>query len=915
MRINPILFEAYLKCPTKCFLLSRGEFGTGNAYADWVRRQSDSYRESGIKHLTGTVNPNECVFGQLTTEMMHTGKWRLAIDFAATAEHLESSIHVVERIPTERSGVPAQLMPTRFAFTNKLTADDKLLIAFDAYALSKVTRGEVSRATIIHGDTYARLKVNTGALSGKFEKLIDKTKKIVSSDSPPDLILNRHCVECEFQSRCGEKALEKDDLSLLSRMTEKERKKFNSKGIFTVTQLSFTFRPRRRPKRWRNKREKYHHSLRAFAIQQKKIHIVGSPQWKIEGTALYLDVEALPDRDFYYLIGVQIGTHDAVVQHSFWADDVKGEEIIWRDFLATLAEVENPILIHYGSFETTFLKRMLERYGELPEGSVAAKAVKSAVNLVPFLFGQVYFPTYSNSIKEIGAWLGCTWSSKSASGTQSIIWRSNWEQSRDPTVKQTLVTYNLEDCRALQSIVETLPGICDPDKRNSFDAASTSEVASGDSQSRGGRWGQFSSPIADFEAINKAAHWDYQRDRIYVKTDHHLKSVTATKKTHALRRMPINQEVKCEDLQVCPDCARAPDKVFAKRPRIIYDIRITNTGLKRWVVKYRFRFYWCASCDKRFGLPEAVWPNGRQFGRNLVAIIIFETIGLNVPLTTLTVKLNRLFRLDLSRATVMDFKASAAAYYAGMRERILDNMVKGHLIHADETHIRLRDRQGYVWVFASLHEVVYFFTESREGDGMRERLKEFRGVLVSDFYKAYDSFPGPQQKCLLHLMRDLNEAVLDLPYDIELKQVVTGFGELLKHIVQTIDRWGLKSRFLRKHQVDVERFYQKLSQATYHSDAALKWKDRFERNRDSLFTFLQYDGVPWNNNNAEHAIKAFARLRRIIVGLSTTKGIEDYLILLSVCQTCKYSGIDFLDFLRSGKRTIDAVAKSKGGKR
>lgn len=198
---------------------------------------------------------------------------------------------------------------------------------------------------------------------------------------------------------------------------------------------------------------------------------------------------------------------------------------------------------------------------------------------------------------------------------------------------------------------------------------------------------------------------------------------------------------------------------------------------------------------------------------------------------------------------------------------------------------------------------------------MRERLKEFRGVLVSDFYKAYDSFPGPQQKCLLHLMRDLNEAVLDLPYDIELKQVVTGFGELLKHIVQTIDRWGLKSRFLRKHQVDVERFYQKLSQATYHSDAALKWKDRFERNRDSLFTFLQYDGVPWNNNNAEHAIKAFARLRRIIVGLSTTKGIEDYLILLSVCQTCKYSGIDFLDFLRSGKRTIDAVAKSKGGKR
>ena len=42
------------------------------------------------------------------------------------------------------------------------------------------------------------------------------------------------------------KAIEKDDLSLLVNMPEKERARLNSKGIFTVTQLSYTFRPRRR---------------------------------------------------------------------------------------------------------------------------------------------------------------------------------------------------------------------------------------------------------------------------------------------------------------------------------------------------------------------------------------------------------------------------------------------------------------------------------------------------------------------------------------------------------------------------------------------------------------------------------------------------------------------------------------------
>ena len=106
------------------------------------------------------------------------------------------------------------------------------------------------------------------------------------------------------------KAIEKDDLSLLSGMTEKERKNFNSKGIFGVTQLSYTFRPRRRPKHLAGKREKYHHSLKALAIREGKIHIVGSPELKIEGTPVYLDVEGLPDRDFYYLIGFVFGLAD-----------------------------------------------------------------------------------------------------------------------------------------------------------------------------------------------------------------------------------------------------------------------------------------------------------------------------------------------------------------------------------------------------------------------------------------------------------------------------------------------------------------------------------------------------------------------------------------------------------------------------
>jgi hypothetical protein len=99
------------------------------------------------------------------------------------------------------------------------------------------------------------------------------------------------------------------------------------------------------------------------------------------------------------------------------------------------------------------------------------------------------------------------------------------------------------------------------------------------------------------------------------------------------------------------------------------------------------------------------------------------------------------------------------------------------------------------------------------------------------------------------------------------------------------------------------------------STVALKLKTRLDKDRDKLFTFLNYDGIPWNNNNAEHAIKAFARLRRAIEGLSTPKGIEEYLILLSVCQTCKYSGLDFLDFLRSSEKDVATFAMSQQNQR
>ena len=141
--------------------------------------------------------------------------------------------------------------------------------------------------------------------------------------------------------------------------------------------------------------------------------------------------------------------------------------------------------------------------------------------------------------------------------------------------------------------------------------------------------------------------------------------------------------------------------------------------------------------------------------------------------------------------------------------------------------------------------------------------------------------------------------------------MVREFAGLLKPMINTVDRFGLKTHFLKKHKKCVGRFYKQLEKQHYTDEINIKLKKRLAKNRSKLFTFLDYDGVPWNNNNAEHAVKGFARLRTVIGGTSTEKGIRDYLTLLSIAETCKCKGIKFLQFLRSGQKDIDEFINTK----
>jgi hypothetical protein len=264
----------------------------------------------------------------------------------------------------------------------------------------------------------------------------------------------------------------------------------------------------------------------------------------------------------------------------------------------------------------------------------------------------------------------------------------------------------------------------------------------------------------------------------------------------------------------------------------------------------------------------------------------------------------QLFGLPLSRGSINRIKAVEAERFRPTYRMILDRIAAGKIVHADETKISVGGNDGYVWVFTSLEDVAFIYTETREGSTLQQVLGKFRGVLVSDFYAAYDAIECAQQKCLIHLMRDVNDDLSKQPFNEEMKEVARRFASLLKPIIETVDRFGLKARYLRRHKGSVQQFYDVLSKHAFKTEVAVGYKKRFEKNRNKLFTFLDHDGVPWNNNNAEHAIKAIVKLRRSICGQSSPGGMRDYLVLLSISQTCRYRGLSFLDFLRSGQTDV-----------
>jgi hypothetical protein len=422
-------------------------------------------------------------------------------------------------------------------------------------------------------------------------------------------------------------------------------------------------------------------------------------------------------------------------------------------------------------------------------------------------------------------------------------------------------------------------------------------------------WCDAAFSLPDFDFINKLSYFDYQRERVYIRTSPALRRFRPRKRKGKRKRPHVEEQVVLRS-ESCPHCGgrSLEEKDDGRLARLVMDLKFSRRGIRgRWIEVTSYR-YLCLDCRRSF-VPSDYFRVDRH-SHSLKSWAIYEHVAHRASFRTLRESLRDCFGMRVHAYEIHMFKFYFADYYKETVRLMTERIVAGRLIHADETEVYVKGvGKVYVWVFTNLEEVVYVYRPNREGDFLHEFLKGFGGVLVSDFYAAYDSLPCSQQKCLIHLIRDFNHDILGNPFDEEVKTLAGKFGALLREIVTTIDRHGLKHKYLCRHKKEVDLFFEFASGQDYQSEVARGYQKRLEKNRGKLFTFIDHDGVPWNNNNAEHAIKKFAHYREIADGVFSERGLRDYLTLLSIHQTCAYKGIGFLRFLRSQERDIEAFCR------
>ena len=370
----------------------------------------------------------------------------------------------------------------------------------------------------------------------------------------------------------------------------------------------------------------------------------------------------------------------------------------------------------------------------------------------------------------------------------------------------------------------------------------------------------------------------------------------------------------------------------------------------------------CPKC-KKWVYPEQGLLKNNRIGLSLVSFVMSRRIRTGLPYEVIIDELSTHFgsNFTITAPAIIDWFKDFSDVIEGLYEQLEELVKKSALLHVDETGLPMNGENWWLWVVCCANFVLYIQSTSRGHESVKDILEGFEGTLISDFFRAYDKFEDvEQQKCLGHLLSDIIELIVKLEKENErIEKKLEKHEESVKkeedseaapnkrgrpkklesltesqvETLQTRRVQNFKSlnqavrlrSFFRatfKHTVlgwktDMSKRLTKEEAEERLRELVLKLREegvieadlekllkRCKKYEKKLFTYLKYEGVPPDNNEAERKLRPFVVQRKRSGGFKSPEVMRHFVVYLSLYMTCKVNGKDFdklLDLIFSGQ--------------
>jgi len=367
-------------------------------------------------------------------------------------------------------------------------------------------------------------------------------------------------------------------------------------------------------------------------------------------------------------------------------------------------------------------------------------------------------------------------------------------------------------------------------------------------------------------------------------------------------------ETKVAQLRDCPQCGSKLKNIH-QHEQYVSDIPVVVPVITRYVTYSGY----CADCRKRVHsqhpeqTSQATGAAGVLVGPRAKALAVDLKHRLGGSYGKVSETLNDTFGLQVSRSGWCQADQRLAEKAYPVYQELIEVVRRSSVVHADETGWRIGTLSAWLWVFTNQEATVYAIRENRSSDVVVEILgKEFKGILASDCFVAYDDkrlAAWVKQKCIAHLLKDLKG----------MEECKTGravrFAQQLISVLQA----ALKLKAEKPNQ-DQATFVQRARDLETQLDALIsrqrnlkdrenvRFARRLRKHRPHLLRFLYVDGLDATNNQAERQLRPGVIIRKTNGCNRAKGGAQAHSILTSVLVTCHQRSVPILDYMVSLQR-------------